>query len=211
MLILREVLGLLGQGGRGDRWRPRRASVNSALQRARKTVDDRLPEQSQQATLRALGDDGLRELVDAYVDAWERGDVEAVVEMLTEDAAFAMPPLQTWFGGREEIAIFLARWPMSGTVALDAAAGAAPTASRRSPSTRWDDDEGRYMPVRAQRAHPPRRTRSATSTAFIIRSTPVDPDPETIARMPEQPTDAAPARRSRSSNFGLPERLSDPH
>src|SRR5439155_12232740 len=90
------------------------ASVNSALQRARKAVDERLPEQSQQATLRALGDDGLREVVDGYVDAWERGDVDAVVAMLTEDATFAMPPLRTWFGGRDAIAVFLAAWPRSG-------------------------------------------------------------------------------------------------
>ena len=34
--------------------------------------------------------------------------------MLTEDAAFAMPPLQTWFRGREEIGAFLAGWPLSG-------------------------------------------------------------------------------------------------
>src|SRR5438128_15222 len=83
-------------------------SVNSALQRARKTVDDRLPEQSQQATLRSLGDEGLREVVDRYVDAWQRGDVDAVVGMLTEDAAFAMPPLETWFRGHEAITVFLA-------------------------------------------------------------------------------------------------------
>ena len=45
------------------------ASVNSALQRARKTLDERLPEQSQQATLRSLGDDGVREIVERYMDA----------------------------------------------------------------------------------------------------------------------------------------------
>jgi RNA polymerase sigma-70 factor, ECF subfamily len=45
-----------------------------------------LPAQSQQATVRALGDRRLGELVDAYVDAWERGDVEAVAAMLADDA-----------------------------------------------------------------------------------------------------------------------------
>lgn len=53
------------------------ASVNSALQRARAAVRDRVPGRSQQATLRALGDRGLRELVDRYVEAWERCDVDA--------------------------------------------------------------------------------------------------------------------------------------
>src|SRR3979411_1898850 len=48
------------------------ASVNSALQRARKPLDQRTGAQSQQATLRALGEEGRRELVDAFVAAWER-------------------------------------------------------------------------------------------------------------------------------------------
>ena len=96
VLILREVLGFSAREA-AEILETSTASVNSALQRARKTVDDRLPEQSQQETLRSLGDDGLRELVDEYVEAWERGDVDAVVAMLTEDAAFSMPPLKTWF------------------------------------------------------------------------------------------------------------------
>src|SRR5919201_668646 len=98
VLILREVLGFSAREV-AETLDTTVASVNSALQRARATVDDRLPEQSQQATLRALGDDGVREFVDRYVDAWQRGDVEAVVGMLTEDANFSMPPLGTWFQG----------------------------------------------------------------------------------------------------------------
>ena len=71
VLILREVLGFSAKEA-ADTLDTSTASVNSALQRARATVEDRLPEQSQQATLRALGDDGLRELVDSYVEAWDR-------------------------------------------------------------------------------------------------------------------------------------------
>ncbi len=52
--------------------------------------------------------------MDGYVEAWQRGDVEAVVGMLTEDATFAMPPLRTWFRGHDAIAVFLAGWPLSG-------------------------------------------------------------------------------------------------
>ena len=52
------------------------ASVNSALQRARASLEQRLPERSQQQTLRRLGDKRVKELVDAYVDAWMRRDVE---------------------------------------------------------------------------------------------------------------------------------------
>jgi RNA polymerase sigma-70 factor (ECF subfamily) len=86
--------------------------VNSALHRARRAVEERLPDESQQATLRGLGDDGLRELVEAYVDAWERGDVEAVVAMLVDDATIAMPPMPLWYSGREAIAVFLTKWAL---------------------------------------------------------------------------------------------------
>jgi RNA polymerase sigma-70 factor (ECF subfamily) len=88
--------------------------VYSALQRAHKAVDERLPEQSQQAALRSLGDERLAEIVDGYVDAWERGDVDAVVGMLAEDARMTMPPLPTWYSGRAAVAAFLRRWPLGG-------------------------------------------------------------------------------------------------
>ena len=44
----------------------------------------------------------------------QRGDVDAVVALLAEDAAFSMPPLRAWFRGREAITVFLAEWPLSG-------------------------------------------------------------------------------------------------
>jgi RNA polymerase sigma-70 factor (ECF subfamily) len=57
--------------------------------------------------LSSLDDQGLREIVDRYVDAFERADVDAVVEMLAADGAFTMPPLPTWYRGREAVAAFL--------------------------------------------------------------------------------------------------------
>ena len=111
-LILREVLGFSAREV-ADTLDTTVASVNSALQRARKAVEERLPDQTQQATLRALGDDALRALVQRYVDAWERNDVGAVVEMLSEDAAFSMPPNRSWFRGREAIRAFLPTGPLS--------------------------------------------------------------------------------------------------
>jgi RNA polymerase sigma-70 factor (TIGR02960 family) len=83
------------------------ASVNSALQRARQTLDGGLAAPSQQAALRALGDDRRRSLVDAFVSAWESRDVDGVVRLLADDARFAMPPLPAWFQGPESIATFL--------------------------------------------------------------------------------------------------------
>jgi RNA polymerase sigma-70 factor, ECF subfamily len=68
VLILREVLGFSAQEV-ADSLETTVASVNSALQRARRSVDERLPDQSQQETLRALGDERLRALVESYMDA----------------------------------------------------------------------------------------------------------------------------------------------
>ena len=113
VLILREVLGFSARevAEALDTTPP---AVDSALQRARKTLDDRLPDQSQQATLSSLGDDAVRDLAGRYVDAWERGDVDAVVAMLAEDALMAMPPMPSWYAGREAVAAFLADRPLSG-------------------------------------------------------------------------------------------------
>ena len=79
VLILREVLGFSGQEI-AEALETTVAAVNSALQRARRAVDERLPDRTQQATLRALGDQRLREVVESYMDAMSRGDVDAVVE-----------------------------------------------------------------------------------------------------------------------------------
>jgi RNA polymerase sigma-70 factor, ECF subfamily len=84
------------------------------LQRAHKAVDERLPERSQQAVLGSLDDRELREIVDRYVDAFERNDVDAVVDMLAVDGAFTMPPLPTWYRGREAVAAFLSDHVLAG-------------------------------------------------------------------------------------------------
>jgi RNA polymerase sigma-70 factor (TIGR02960 family) len=84
------------------------ASVNSALQRARKVVDERVPTNPQQVELAALGAGGQRALVDAFVSAWERADLPALLALLAEDARFTMPPLPAWFRGREDVGRFFA-------------------------------------------------------------------------------------------------------
>jgi RNA polymerase sigma-70 factor (ECF subfamily) len=102
VLILREVLGFSAREV-AESLDTTVASVNSALQRARKTVDERLPEQSQQATLRSLGDERIRDLVERFINAFEAGDVNAILAMLAEDATFAMPPYASWCRGRDAI------------------------------------------------------------------------------------------------------------
>ena len=111
VLILRDVLGFSAREV-ADALETTPVSVDSALQRAHKTVEDRIPARSQQATLRALGDDELRATVDRFAAAWERADVDAVKAMLAEDAIFAMPPHSTWLAGRDAIAEFLRLRPL---------------------------------------------------------------------------------------------------
>jgi RNA polymerase sigma-70 factor, ECF subfamily len=106
VLILREVLGFSAREV-AEFLETTAASVNSALQRARAAVEDRLPEQSQQSTLRSLGDSGLRAVVERYVDAWESRDVDAITALLVEDARFAMPPFPNWFSGRDVVVAFI--------------------------------------------------------------------------------------------------------
>jgi RNA polymerase sigma-70 factor (ECF subfamily) len=111
VLILSEVLGFSGAEV-AEALETTPASVYSALQRAHKTVDERLPRQSQQTTLRALGDDRLRELVAEYVAAWERSDVDAVAALLTEDVTLAMPPRPEWYAGLGAVREFLSSTPL---------------------------------------------------------------------------------------------------
>jgi RNA polymerase sigma-70 factor, ECF subfamily len=106
-LILRDVLGFSARET-AETLETTATAVNSALQRARKAVAERLPARSQQATLHALGDAYVRALVERYIAAWERGDVGAIAEMLAEDATFAMPPYPAWWRGREVVAGFAA-------------------------------------------------------------------------------------------------------
>jgi RNA polymerase sigma-70 factor (ECF subfamily) len=112
VLILRDVLGFSGQEV-ADALDTTPASVYSALQRAHKSIDARLPERSQQATLRSLGDDAIGKIAGAFVAAWERGDVDALAAMLAEEATIAMPPMSTWYRGREAVAAFLRRFPLA--------------------------------------------------------------------------------------------------
>jgi RNA polymerase sigma-70 factor, ECF subfamily len=112
VLILRDVLGFSAREAAAT-LDTTTASVDSALARARRAVDARLPERSQQATVRSLGDARLRRLVEDFVAAWERADVDAVVSMLAEDAVLAMPPEPAWFSGRDAIRVFLAATPLA--------------------------------------------------------------------------------------------------
>jgi RNA polymerase sigma-70 factor (ECF subfamily) len=78
------------------------ASVNSALQRARATLETRNPA----VVPRALSDEQTR-LVARYVEAFERYDVGALTRLLHEEATLSMPPFELWLQGHDSIAAWL--------------------------------------------------------------------------------------------------------
>ena len=203
VLILREVLGFSAEETAAS-LDTTVASVNSALQRARKTVEERLPEQSQQQTLRALGDQEVHKIVERYVDAWERSDVEAVVAMLAEDATFAMPPMSKWFRGRANLRVFLAGWPLSGDWRwrpLLTRANGQPALAFYS----WDPEQNAYLPFALNVLSFRPEGSIGDVTAFIARSS-QDPDPAIQARAPEQPADPAELAAAFEA-FGVPGRM----
>jgi RNA polymerase sigma-70 factor, ECF subfamily len=82
-------------------------AVNSALQRARATVAPRGGSE-RPAHIEAALDARQAEMAARYVHAWEAGDIDAVVAMLTADAVHAMPPWAAWFAGSEALRVLYA-------------------------------------------------------------------------------------------------------
>ena len=114
VLILRDVLGFSGAEV-AEALETTPASIYSALQRAHATMEERRPDRTQQATLRALGDEQLKGIVARYVDAWASSDVDMLVGMLTDTATLAMPPIPSWYHGREAIERVLREVVFDGT------------------------------------------------------------------------------------------------
>jgi RNA polymerase sigma-70 factor (ECF subfamily) len=103
------------------------ASVSSALQRARDTLTKRYPE-GQPATA-VPPSSAQQELLDRYLQAWERLDLESFVRLLKEDATYTMPPLPQWYAGRDAIRTFFGwAWKLYGGFRL------VPTAANRQPA-----------------------------------------------------------------------------
>jgi RNA polymerase sigma-70 factor (ECF subfamily) len=109
VLILRDVLGFSATEVAGQ-LDTSAASVNSALQRAHKVVDT--AKISQQSVLRELGPQAVDEITRRWMNAWQAGDVDAIVAMLAEDARYSMPPLPEWYAGLAAIRAFLVDGPL---------------------------------------------------------------------------------------------------
>jgi RNA polymerase sigma-70 factor (ECF subfamily) len=105
-LLLVEVLGFTPVEV-SDMMRTTVASVNSALQRARALIASKAPTPSQR-----VDDARARALAATYADALRRGDIDALIAMLTEDVTWSMPPLRGWYAGVAAVGDFAARIPM---------------------------------------------------------------------------------------------------
>jgi RNA polymerase sigma-70 factor (ECF subfamily) len=117
------------------------ASVNSALQRARATLDSL--DLDAGGAAEALDEGAQQELVARYVDAFVRYDIDELVSLLSADAAFTMPPHPMWLRGPEESA----RWMLGpgagcrGSRAIVTAANGVPAVATYKP-----DGEGGLAP-----------------------------------------------------------------
>jgi RNA polymerase sigma-70 factor, ECF subfamily len=100
VLVLRDVLGFRASEA-ADMLDTTEIAVKAALQRARTTLDERLPSES-------LPESGQRrDLTTRFADAVEAGDVDRIVSLLTDDAWLTMPPYPFEYQGRAAIAAFL--------------------------------------------------------------------------------------------------------
>jgi RNA polymerase sigma-70 factor, ECF subfamily len=90
------------------------ASVNSALQRARAIVAEKIPPRSQQQALRTVDDARVRGIVADFSAALERGDAAALVALLTEDVTWSMPPMPHWYRGLPAVTDFAVAVPLTG-------------------------------------------------------------------------------------------------
>jgi RNA polymerase sigma-70 factor (ECF subfamily) len=115
------------------------AAINSALQRARSTLRT-LPAKDRAEQL----DDADAELLDRYVDAFERYDIDRLVALLREDAVQSMPPFAMWLKGAADIGRFMVEPGPSqcrGSRLVATSANGCPAFGQYKP-----DPEGGYTP-----------------------------------------------------------------
>ena len=98
VLIAKDVLGWSAEEC-ADAFDSSVGAMNSALQRARETLDAR----ASKWRPRPPDDAATRALLAKYIDAWERAEVGALVALLHEEATLSMPPLPIWLRGRDAI------------------------------------------------------------------------------------------------------------
>lgn len=88
------------------------ASVKSALHRARRTLAQHQPTPSRAPSLTA---EAHRTQLEQYVQAWEAGDVDGLIALLTDETVFSMPPIPAWYIGRSEIGRLVSKTIFAGS------------------------------------------------------------------------------------------------
>ena len=83
------------------------SAVNSALHRARVTLEKHYHTDQRERAQVHSADAETHTLLSRYVHAWETDDVAGLVALLKEDAIFSMPPIPSWYRGREAIRALL--------------------------------------------------------------------------------------------------------
>ena len=133
-LVLRDVLGFPASDAAAMLGLSVPA-LNSALQRARARVGERLPPADD-------ADADVARTAELYVRAWEQGDVDAILALLSTDARYSMPPLPQWFEGHDDIRAFILEGPIHhrwrfviGRANEQVAFG----------TYAWDDERGAYV------------------------------------------------------------------
>ncbi len=115
VLLLRDVLGFAAAEV-AELTDASMAGVNSALQRARATLEQRRADGRLDLIRTSPPDDVERSLVRRYVEAWQSVDIDALVALLREDAVMTMPPEPLLFRGRQAIGQFFATVPAGGAL-----------------------------------------------------------------------------------------------
>jgi RNA polymerase sigma-70 factor, ECF subfamily len=186
VLVLREVL----------RWSAKEvadvletsvASVNSALQRARATLDE-LDLEDDEAPARPSTEDEQR-LLDQYLEAFAEYDIDRIVALLRYDVVFDMPPLSLWVRGPEQVATFMAGQgaACAGSKVIALSANGIPAYASYKP----DPDSGTWLPW---------------SVTLLEADAATDGGNATLAGVHNF---LAPFMPNLFTSFGLPERLED--
>ena len=102
VLILRDVLDWQADEV-AETLRQTIPTVKSALHRARATLAKHYPTLNRENIAARVTDDELRGQLERYVQAWETADVDGLVALLRDDSTFSMPPIPSWYRGRENI------------------------------------------------------------------------------------------------------------
>jgi RNA polymerase sigma-70 factor, ECF subfamily len=104
VLLLRDVVGL-SAAETAEALTCSVSSANSTLHRARVALEERVGPRAGWTPEPGAVD---RALLERYVRAWEKGDLDSILALLHDDVTLSMPPSPTWIAGRADVALFFA-------------------------------------------------------------------------------------------------------